>query len=164
MFFGYTFGPVVRFFHRRGGQHVWRCPHRLWPLAQWSVGNGLIGLIAGLACSSRRKKSLNTVLYISAGLTVLALVIYLLNWNLPNLTFFEPEDNIFGDATITTLAGISLLIGFILVLAVRFGFAKDYQHGRGRLLGHVRQPGRHRVCRYLRHLGQRLRPADGHCG
>jgi uncharacterized membrane protein len=126
MFFGFAFGPVVGFFSGAVGNMFGDALTGFGLSPQWSIGNGLIGFVAGLAqLFPDRKKSLNTVLYVSGGLTVLALVIYLLNQNLPNMTFFDPENNIFGDATITPLAGFSLLIGFIVVLVVRFVFAKD---------------------------------------
>jgi hypothetical protein len=38
------------------------------------------------------------------------------------MLFFDPENNIFGDAQITMFAGISILVGFVLVLAVRYFF------------------------------------------
>jgi hypothetical protein len=39
--------------------------------------------------------------------------------------FFDPANNIFGDAPITLVAGLSVAIGFVLVLAVRFIFGKN---------------------------------------
>ena len=38
------------------------------------------------------------------------------------MMFFDPENNIFGDATISIFAGLSIIVGFILVLLVRFLF------------------------------------------
>ena len=35
---------------------------------------------------------------------------------------FDPENNVFGDATISIFAGVSAVIGFLLVLLVRFLF------------------------------------------
>jgi hypothetical protein len=74
---------------------------------------------------SDKKKSLNTVLIVGGVLTVIGLVIYYLNRTLPNMMFFDVDNNIFGDAPISALAGFSLLIGFVLVLVVRFAFGKD---------------------------------------
>jgi hypothetical protein len=50
---------------------------------------------------------------------------YLLNRNQANMLFFDPENNIFGDATITWFAGLSIVIGFVLVLIVRFAFGDN---------------------------------------
>jgi hypothetical protein len=38
------------------------------------------------------------------------------------MVFFAPDEGIFGDAQITWFAGLSVVIGFILVLIVRFAF------------------------------------------
>lgn len=126
MFFGYAFGPVVGFFSGAVGNMFGDALTGFGLSPQWSIGNGLIGFVAGLSMLfPDRKKSLNTVLYVSGGLTLVALLIYIFNQTLPNMTFFDPANNIFGDAPITPLAGLSLLIGFIIALAVRFAFAKD---------------------------------------
>ena len=55
-------------------------------------------------------------------LVLLFTLLYALNPNVENLLFFAPEEGIFGDAPITAVAGISLLIGFLIILAVRFIF------------------------------------------
>jgi len=92
---------------------------------QWSIGNGLVGFIAGLAfLAKNRKKGMDTVLLTSGVLAVLAAVVFLLNRNQENLLFYDVDNGIFGDATISAFAGISLVVGFVLVLAVRF-FFKD---------------------------------------
>ena len=59
---------------------------------------------------------------ISGALVLIAAVVYLLNRNQANMLFFDVENNIFGDAQISPLAGFSILIGFVLVLLVRFLF------------------------------------------
>jgi hypothetical protein len=56
---------------------------------------------------------------------VLAAVIYFVNRNLPNMLFYDVDNGIFGDAVITLFAGISLLIGLVLVVIVRFVFGKN---------------------------------------
>jgi len=58
-------------------------------------------------------------------LVVLSALIYFLNRNTPNTLFYDVENGIFGDATISIFAGLSIVVGFILVLAVRFGFASN---------------------------------------
>ena len=52
-------------------------------------------------------------------------MIYFLNRTVPNMMFFDVANNIFGDAQISPIAGLSIVIGFILVLLVRFLFASN---------------------------------------
>jgi uncharacterized membrane protein len=93
---------------------------------QWSIANGLVGFIAGLPfLFGDKRRSLNTVLWVSGALALLASLLYFFNPSLPNTLFFDPAKNIFGDAPITLFAGISLLIGFVLVLVVRFVFGQN---------------------------------------
>lgn len=126
MFFGYAFGPVVGFFTGAVGNMFGDALTGFGLSPQWSVGNGLIGMIAGMVwLFDDKRKSMNTVLIITAVLAALATVVYLINPNIPNMLFFEPESNIFGDQQITLFAAISLIIGFLLVLLIRFGFGKD---------------------------------------
>ena len=124
MFFGYTFGPVVGFFTGAVGNMFGDALTGFGLSPQWSVGNGLVGMIAGLAMLfPDRKKGLNTVLIISAVVAGLATVLYLIYRDTPNTLFYDVENGIFGDATITWFAGFSALIGFVLVLIIRFAFS-----------------------------------------
>jgi hypothetical protein len=41
------------------------------------------------------------------------------------MLFFDVDNGIFGDAAISIFAGLSILVGFVLVLAVRYGFASN---------------------------------------
>ncbi|MCX6066542.1 MAG: ECF transporter S component [Chloroflexi bacterium] len=126
MFFGYAFGPVVGFFTGAVGNMFGDALTGFGLSPQWSIGNGLVGFVAGLVYLFKdKKKSMDMVLYISGGLTVLAAVLYFLNPSQSNMTFFDPANNVFGDAQISLFAGISILVGFVLVAAVRFGFAKN---------------------------------------
>ena len=126
MFFGYTFGPVVGFFTGAVGNMFGDALTGFGLSPQWSIGNGLVGLIAGLAwLFPDRKKGLNGILITSAVLTVLVTVVYLLFRNTANMLFFDPDNNIFGDQQITLVAGFSVLLGFLLVVAVRFIFGKN---------------------------------------
>ena len=126
MFFGYTFGPVVGFFTGAVGNMFGDALTGFGLSPQWSIGNGLVGMIAGMVFLFQdKKRSINTVLIISAVLAALASIIYLLNPTIENLLYFSPEQNIFGDQQITLFAGLSALVGFILVLAVRFGFSQN---------------------------------------
>src|SRR5512138_2698307 len=112
MFFGYAFGPVVGFFTGAVGNMFGDALTGFGLSPQWSIGNGLVGFIAGLwMLFPDKKKSMNTILWIGGVLTVLAALLYFLNRNQPNMLFFDPSNNVFGDAPITRFAGLSLLLG-----------------------------------------------------
>jgi uncharacterized membrane protein len=126
MFFGYTFGPVVGFFTGAVGNMFGDALTGFGLSPQWSIGNGLIGLVSGMAMLFKdRKKSMDTVLYISAGLALLTVILFFANREQANMLFFDPDNNIFGDAQISTFAGIAIIVGFALVLIVRFAFGKN---------------------------------------
>ena len=126
MFFGYAFGPVVGFFSGAVGNMFGDALTGFGLSPQWSIGNGLVGFVAGLWMLFRdRKQSMNTVLWVSAVLTALAAILYFTNRGQANMMFFDVDNGIFGDAPISLFAGISLLVGFVLVLVVRFGFAQN---------------------------------------
>jgi len=126
MFFGYAFGPVVGFFTGAVGNMFGDALTGFGLSPQWSVGNGLIGMISGMVFLFKdKKKSMDTVLIISAVLAVLATAIFFVNRAVPNMLYFAPDEGIFGDQQISILAGLSAVVGFILVLAVRFLFSKN---------------------------------------
>jgi hypothetical protein len=130
MFFGYTFGPVVGFFSGAVGNMFGDALTGFGLSPQWSMGNGLVGLIAGLALLyPDKKKSLNNVLIAGAALTLLATVLYFIGRTAPNMLFFDVPNNVFGDQQITLIAGLSVLIGFVLVLAARFLFGANVDVG-----------------------------------
>lgn len=123
MFFGYVFGPVVGFFSGAVGNMFGDALTGFGLSPQWSVGNGIIGLIAGMAgLYDNKRRGLNTVLIVSAVLAGIATLLYFLNPNLENMLFFAPDEGIFGDAAISAFAGLSAVIGLVLVLVVRFAF------------------------------------------
>lgn len=126
MFFGYAFGPVVGFFTGAVGNMFGDALTGFGLSPQWSIGNGLIGFIAGLSMLFKdRKQSMNTVLYTSGALVLITAVLYFLNRNMPNMLYFDVDNGIFGDATISVFAGLSIVIGFILIVAVRYIFASN---------------------------------------
>jgi len=126
MFFGYAFGPVVGFFSGAVGNMFGDALTGFGLSPQWSLGNGLVGFVAGMAALYKnKKKSMNAALYISGALSLIAVVLFLLNRNQPNMMFFAPDQGIFGDATISLFAGISIVVGFLLVLIVRFAFGEN---------------------------------------
>ena len=123
MFFGYAFGPTVGFFTGAVGNMFGDALTGFGLSPQWSVGNGLVGMIAGMhMLFPDKKKGINVVLIISAVLAAIGVLFYALNTSQANMMFFDPEAGIFGDATISLFAGLSVAIGFLLVLAVRFIF------------------------------------------
>ena len=126
MFFGYAFGPVVGFFTGAVGNMFGDALTGFGLSPQWSIGNGLVGFIAGMAMLFKdKKKSMETVLWVGGILAVLAVALFLINRNQPNMLYFDPANNIFGDATISVFAGVAIIVGFLLVLAVRFGFGSN---------------------------------------
>jgi uncharacterized membrane protein len=126
MFFGYAFGPVVGFFTGAVGNMFGDALTGFGLSPQWSIGNGLVGFIAGMPLLfSDRKKSLDVILWGSGVLGLIAVVIYFLNREMPNMLFFAPEEGIFGDATITLFAAVSVIVGFVLVLIVRYAFGNN---------------------------------------
>jgi uncharacterized membrane protein len=130
MLFGYAFGPVVGLFTGAVGNMIGDALTGFGLSPQWSMGNGLIGMIAGMPMLFRdKKRSMDTVLWIGAALALLATVLFFLNQNIPNMTFFDVDNNIFGDAQISIFAGLTVLIGFVLVLAARFLFGANVDVG-----------------------------------
>jgi uncharacterized membrane protein len=126
MFFGYAFGPTVGFFTGAVGNMFGDALTGFSLSPQWSVGNGLVGMIAGIALLfADKRKGMNTVLIISAVLAAIATIFWLLNPSLANMMFYNPPAGIFGDATITWFAALSAVIGFVLVLIVRFAFGQN---------------------------------------
>jgi hypothetical protein len=126
MFFGYAFGPAVGFFTGAVGNMFGDALTGFGLSPQWSIGNGLIGMVAGMVFLFKdKKKSMDTVLIIGVVLAAITTLVYFLNRNTPNMVYFNAAQNIFGDQPITVFAGLSVLVGLILVVAVRFIFGKN---------------------------------------
>ncbi len=126
MFFGYAFGPVVGFFTGAVGNMFGDALTGFGLSPQWSIGNGLIGMISGMwMLFPDKKKSLNVVLWISAAIVAIATVAYYLFRTTPNMLYYDVANNIFGDAQITVFAGLSIVFGFLLVLGVRLLFRNN---------------------------------------
>ncbi|MDT8899118.1 ECF transporter S component [Thermanaerothrix sp. 4228-RoL] len=126
MFFGYAFGPVVGFFSGAVGNMFGDALTGFGLSPQWSIGNGLVGFVAGLVHLFKdKKRSVDAVLIASALLAALATVLFFINRNVPNKMFYDSEAGIFGDATISLFAGLSAVVGFVLVLLVRFLFGQN---------------------------------------
>jgi uncharacterized membrane protein len=126
MFFGYAFGPVVGFFTGAVGNMFGDALTGFGLSPQWSIGNGLVGFVSGLSMLfADKKKSLDTVLWVGGALAALTVALFLVNRNQPNMLFFDPANNIFGDSMISTFAGVSIVVGFVLVLVVRYVFRSN---------------------------------------
>jgi uncharacterized membrane protein len=126
MFFGYAFGPVVGFFTGAVGNMFGDALTGFGLSPQWSIGNGLVGFVSGLvALFGDKKKSMDTVLYVSGALAFLAAVMFFLNRDQANMLFYDEDNGIFGDQQISLFAGLSIVIGFILVAVVRFAFGQN---------------------------------------
>jgi len=126
MFFGYAFGPVVGFFTGAVGNMFGDALTGFGLSPQWSIGNGLVGFIAGMALLFQdKKKSMDTVLWIGGVLAVLTVLLFVFNPKTPNGTYFDPATGNFGETPLTVFAAITILIGFVLVLIVRFGFGSN---------------------------------------
>jgi uncharacterized membrane protein len=126
MFFGYAFGPVVGFFTGAVGNMFGDALTGFGLSPQWSIGNGLVGFISGLAFLFKdKKKSIDTVLITGAVLALLATVVYFLNRSVPNMMYFNEKEGIFGTAPVTVWIGVSILIGLVLVVIVRFVFRNN---------------------------------------
>jgi len=136
MFFGYAFGPIVGFFTGAVGNMFGDAISGFGLSPQWSIGNGLIGFIAGLpALFADRKKATDTVLWVGAAFALLATLFYFMNRDQTNMMFFDPANGVFGDQPIALTAGISILIGLVLVLVVRFAFGKNVNVGEAVVWG-----------------------------
>ena len=126
MFFGYAFGPVVGFFTGAVGNMFGDALTGFGLSPQWSIGNGLVGFVAGLAwLFTDKKKSINIVLLVGAVLAAAATILYFVKPDVANVNFYDVDNGIYGDAPISMLAGISVLIGLAIVLIVRFVFGKN---------------------------------------
>lgn len=126
MFFGFTFGPAVGLFTGAVGNMFGDALTGFGLSPQWSLGNGLVGMIAGMAWLFKdKKKSLNTVLIISVVVAAVATILYFMNRGQSNMVFYDVDNGIFGDAPISMFAGLSAIIGLVLVLIIRFVFNKN---------------------------------------
>jgi uncharacterized membrane protein len=123
MFFGFAFGPVVGFFTGAVGNMFGDALTGFGLSPQWSIGNGLIGFVSGMwMLFANKKKSMDTVLYISGALAVITALLFFMNRTQANMLFFDVPNNVFGDAQISLFAGIAILVGFALVFGVRYLF------------------------------------------
>jgi uncharacterized membrane protein len=126
MFFGFAFGPIVGFFTGAVGNMFGDALTGFGLSPQWSIGNGLIGLVSGMwMLFADKKKSMDMVFYISGGLALLTVILFLLNPTTPNGMYYDPITDTFGETPLSLFAGIAILIGFVLIFAVRYFFKSN---------------------------------------
>lgn len=120
MFFGYAFGPVVGFFSGAVGNMFGDALTGFGLSPQWSIANGLIGLIAGLPLLFKdKKKSLDIVLIVGGVLAILGVALYFFNRDVINGLYFAATE------PVSVFAALTIVIGFVLVLIVRFVFGRN---------------------------------------
>jgi len=120
MFFGFAFGPVVGFFSGAVGNIFGDALTGFGLSPQWSIGNGLIGFVAGMALLFKdKKKSMDTVLWVSGVLALLTVALFFFNRGVQNGFYFTASE------PVSIFAGLTIVIGFVLVLVVRFAFASN---------------------------------------
>jgi uncharacterized membrane protein len=119
VFFGFVFGPVVGFFTGAVGNILGDFLTGWGVFPVWDIGNGLIGLVAGLVMLfADRRKALNTFTWIVAGLTLIALALIIIRPVVQD-PFGNAERNFFGFVWVMLIGGV-LALGARWVLA-RFG-------------------------------------------
>ena len=119
VFFGFVFGPVVGFFTGAVGNILGDFLTGWGVFPVWDIGNGLIGLVAGLVMLfPDRRKALNAFTWVVAGLTLIALALIVIRPVVRD-PFGDAEKNFFGFVWVMLIGG-ALALGARWVLA-RFG-------------------------------------------
>ena len=117
VFFGFVFGPVVGFFTGAVGNILGDFLTGWGVFPVWDIGNGLIGLVAGLVMLfPDRRKALNTFTWVVAGLTLIALALIVIQPVVRD-PFGDSEKSFFGFVWV-------MLIGGGLALAARWVLAR----------------------------------------
>ncbi len=115
VFFGYVFGPAVGFFTGAVGNILGDFLTGWGVFPAWDVGNGLVGLVAGLPVILGRERALNLLTGIVA-----AVGVALSLWALTT----EIESPFFGGPLSPLMRWVPL-IGAILVVALRFALGSN---------------------------------------
>lgn len=115
IFFGVAFGPAVGFFSGFVGNVLGDALMGWGVFPVWDIGNGLIGLVAGLSIIfANRKRGLNVTMVVVAAIALLATALLLAN---PSIV--DPN----GDGTATTDVGGLWwipLVAVVLLVGVRY--------------------------------------------
>lgn len=115
VFFGFAFGPVAGFFTGFVGNILGDALTGWGIYPVWDIGNGLIGLVAGLAMAFKDKKqSLDVLTWVSVAVAVVAAILIFVN---PTPIFASP---ITGQETDYSAYWWIPLLGGALVLAARY--------------------------------------------
>ncbi|MFN3929975.1 MAG: ECF transporter S component, partial [Thermoflexus sp.] len=115
VFFGYVFGPAVGFFTGAVGNILGDFLTGWGVFPAWDIGNGLVGLVAGLPVILGRERALNILTGIVA-----AVGVALSLWALTT----EVESPFFGGPLSSLMRWVPL-IGAILVVALRFALGTN---------------------------------------
>jgi uncharacterized membrane protein len=115
IFFGIVFGPAVGFFSGFVGNILGDALTGWGVFPIWDIGNGLIGLVAGLAAAfSNRRRALDAIMIAVGAVCVIASLLIL-----TNPVIVDP----FGDGTATTDIGSTWwlpLLGLVLLIGLRY--------------------------------------------
>ncbi|WP_376789617.1 ECF transporter S component [Thermoflexus sp.] len=115
VFFGYVFGPAVGFFTGAVGNILGDFLTGWGVFPAWDIGNGLIGLVAGLPVILGRERALNLLTGIVAAVGV-ALSLWALTTEIQSPFFGGP---------LSPLMRWVPLIGALLVVALRFALGSN---------------------------------------
>lgn len=130
--FGFLFGPAVGFVAGMGGNIIGDLfVGVVYP--QWSFGNGLIGLAAGLPMIlGDDKKAITIAMWITAAGSVASALFFYAN---PMVEFYPPPD--FAPTQLSLLLGYSVVAGGGLVIALRYAFPNRQEWALAALWGAV---------------------------
>jgi uncharacterized membrane protein len=115
VFFGFAFGPVAGFFTGFVGNILGDALTGWGVYPVWDIGNGLIGLVAGLSMAFKdKKRSLDVLTWVSVAVAVIATILIFIN---PTPVFASPLTGVETD--FSTYWWVPL-VGAVLVLAARY--------------------------------------------
>ncbi len=122
IFFGYIFGPIPGFLTGLIGNVAGDLLSGFGVSAQWDVGNGLIGFVAGLVlllpAGQKRQRGTWYVLGISAAMSIVVFILFMFNQTTPNQFIFSDTP-----IAVSTLLGLTPIIGIGLAIGIYFVLA-----------------------------------------
>lgn len=120
IFFGVAFGPVVGFFSGFVGNILGDALTGWGVYPLWDVGNGLMGMVAGLIFGfKQRRQALDLLTWVVAGLAVVATAVILLNAS------YLLENPFTGESSAVGPLWWLPLLGGVLVVGARYLLAKN---------------------------------------
>lgn len=112
IFFGFAFGPVVGFFSGFVGNILGDALTGWGVFPVWDIGNGLMGLVPGLAMAFKnRERSVGTLVWVTAALLVVATLLPIIN---PEVV------TDFGGNPLPSTWFVVPLVGLVLLLVTYF--------------------------------------------